>query len=209
MFPEHLPINEDGLEVNEFMNTWRGAGAKPSICPYVVSWKRPSRTACLGLLCLLLVFGLIVLTVHYNGLLGKYYSAERNQQDKYDSRMINRDQFQEKVNKLEMELHGQQRFGQSIYYRSTEKTSWQEGRQECLTRGLDLVIVNKGDWEWIDSTPAATTFWLENEPNNHNRGEDCVVIIHRSTNPSKSWNDVGCHYILNWICENNTIHESM
>ncbi|KAJ7985158.1 hypothetical protein DPEC_G00349180 [Dallia pectoralis] len=146
--------------------------------------------------------------------------------------MKEKDQLQVKLNKLEMERNGPSRFGQSLYYLSTEKKSWSQGRQECRNMGLDLAIVNsqeeqkflyglnnacgdmwiglhdistEGKWEWVDSTLATATYWMKGEPNDYGNAEDCALISHRSTDPLTSWNDAGCdNYSINWICENST-----
>ena len=37
--------------------------------------------------------------------------------------------------------------------------------------------------------------WHPREPNNHNHGEDCVVIS------KGKWNDMPCHWKLSFVCE--------
>ncbi|CAB1333611.1 unnamed protein product, partial [Coregonus sp. 'balchen'] len=181
---EDLVAKEDGFEDEESstMKTMNiGGGVDAQLSLYLQRWKRPSRAMCLGLL--------------------RYYSAGRNQQARFNTLTKERDQLQEKVNKLDMELNGKRTFGESIYYLSTEKTSWHERRQDCQKRGLDLVIINseakqefiygfkkclkvwidlhdikiEEDWEWVDGISATTTYWMKNVPNNYDV-EDCGMF---------------------------------
>ncbi|XP_078122431.1 hepatic lectin-like, partial [Sander vitreus] len=91
-------------------------------------------------------------------------------------------------------------FGDSFYYISSDKMSWNGSRQDCRDRGADLVVVNKrrrafinsfmrifwigltdkeeeGTWKWIDGFILNSTgFWKAGEPSGKYKGmeEDCV-----------------------------------
>ncbi|XP_010867500.4 CD209 antigen-like protein D isoform X2 [Esox lucius] len=180
-------------------------------------WRRPSGVAalCLGLLCLLLLAGIIGLFVYY-GDIGHQYFTERDKLQK------ERDIFQKL---LVTSLNGCKVFGNSIYYVSTEQNTWEYAGQDCRRRGAQLVIINnqeeqrflnalniqtwiglsdietEGTWRWVDGTNLTTAYWGGGEPNNLDEGEDCAVIYHDFTDPVKKWNDTPCTRKLNWICE--------
>lgn len=40
--------------------------------------------------------------------------------------------------------------------------------------------------------------WDEDEPNNHEELEHCVMF---NRSPQMRWNDLRCEHLLNWICE--------
>ncbi|XP_036438801.1 C-type lectin domain family 4 member E-like [Colossoma macropomum] len=89
---------------------------------------------CLGLLCVLLLTAIIVLWIKLNTL-----TAERDQlQTSYNMLTVENNQLQtmkelQPIWKI---------FQSSIYYISTEKKTWDEGRQNCRDKGADLVIIN-------------------------------------------------------------------
>uniref|UniRef100_A0A4W5KS41 C-type lectin domain-containing protein n=1 Tax=Hucho hucho TaxID=62062 RepID=A0A4W5KS41_9TELE len=137
-------------------------------------WKRPSGVAavCLGLLCVLLLVGIIGLSVYY-GVTGHHNSTERDQlqtsyntltkerdqlQTSYNTMTKERDQLQTSYNTMTKErdqlqterdfLSGRltnlswQKFESSWYFLSNESKTWNESRKDCLERGADLVIIN-------------------------------------------------------------------
>uniref|UniRef100_A0A4W5NML2 C-type lectin domain-containing protein n=1 Tax=Hucho hucho TaxID=62062 RepID=A0A4W5NML2_9TELE len=129
-------------------------------------WKRPSGVAavCLGLLCVLLLAGIIGLSV-YNGVIGHHNSTERDQlQTSYNTLTKERDQLQTSYNTLTKERdqqqkekddlmakisnlkqtcpEGWQKFECSCYFLSTVVRPWEESRLDCLERGADLVVIN-------------------------------------------------------------------
>ncbi|XP_014065143.1 CD209 antigen-like protein E [Salmo salar] len=145
---------------------------KPSTRDGVVSsvhvqwWKRPSGVAavCLGLLCVLLLAGIIGLSVYY-GVIGHHNLTERNQLlVSYSNLTKERDQLRTSYNNLTKERdqlqterdflsgrfsnckqscpEGWQKFQSSWYFLSTESKTWKESREDCLERGADLVIIN-------------------------------------------------------------------
>ncbi|KAL6467072.1 hypothetical protein MHYP_G00248760 [Metynnis hypsauchen] len=92
-------------------------------------------------------------------------------------------------------------FQSSVYYISTEKKTWDEGRKNCRDRGADLVIINsreeqefvenlsnsknagvsigltdhekEGDWKWVDGSALTTAYW--DSGNGFSDSQDCVV----------------------------------
>ncbi|KAM8810847.1 macrophage mannose receptor 1-like [Eudromia elegans] len=53
-------------------------------------------------------------------------------------------------------------------------------------------------YAWIDGSPAAYQYWAEDEPNNYQGSEHCVMF---NKSPQMRWNDLNCENSLNWICE--------
>uniref|UniRef100_A0AAQ6IDK2 C-type lectin domain-containing protein n=1 Tax=Anabas testudineus TaxID=64144 RepID=A0AAQ6IDK2_ANATE len=105
----------------------------------------------------------------------------------------------------------------SCYFLSTKSGSWTTGREDCRTRGADLVVIHsaeeqvkcvfmfdtwiglndrdkEGTWKWVDGTPLTVTYWASKEPNNGNADgnvaeEDCVKVL---GSQSSNWNDNLC-----------------
>uniref|UniRef100_A0AAR2L6W6 C-type lectin domain-containing protein n=1 Tax=Pygocentrus nattereri TaxID=42514 RepID=A0AAR2L6W6_PYGNA len=99
--------------------------------------------------------------------------------------------------------------------------SWNEGRQDCIERGADLVVINsreeqkltvckeawigltdrekEGTWKWVDGRELTTRHWRKHQPNN-NGDQDCAVTSFRNDNCS-GWNDLSCLENKYWICE--------
>ncbi|KAM9398242.1 C-type lectin domain family 6 member A-like isoform 2-T2 [Salvelinus alpinus] len=146
-------------------------------------WKRPSgvTAVCLGLLCVLLLAGIIGLSVQYSNV-SKNSSAERDQlQTSYNTLTKERDQLQTSYNNMTKERdqlqterdflsgrltnckqtcpEGWQKFESSWYFLSTESKTWKESRQDCLERGADLVIINS-DKEQTFLFNLKKKFWI-------------------------------------------------
>ncbi|CAJ1053673.1 CD209 antigen-like protein A [Xyrichtys novacula] len=115
-------------------------------------------------------------------------------------------------------------FYSSLYYISPIKTSWQKSRNDCLSRGADLAIINSREeqnflgkinrmmwigltrerkqdtWVWVDGSPLNQSYWDVGEPNNYQgKVEDCVEVNHEDA--ENSWNDRQCKDLNLWICE--------
>ncbi|XP_053086702.1 C-type lectin domain family 4 member E [Pangasianodon hypophthalmus] len=116
-------------------------------------------------------------------------------------------------------------FKSSFYCMSKETKSWDESRQNCSSRGADLVIINsreeqefivkqlgdsvawiglsdrdrEGEWKWVDGTPLTTKYWDSGQPGNTDH-EDCAEIYYSDSN-EVVWNDKTCSVKLHWICE--------
>ncbi|NWX97024.1 MRC1 protein, partial [Nothoprocta ornata] len=64
---------------------------------------------------------------------------------------------------------------------------------------IGLFHLNPDDgYTWIDGSPATYEYWDEDEPNNYQGTEQCVMF---NKSPQMRWNDLNCEYSLNWICE--------
>uniref|UniRef100_UPI003AAA51A3 C-type lectin domain family 4 member E-like isoform X1 n=1 Tax=Centroberyx gerrardi TaxID=166262 RepID=UPI003AAA51A3 len=122
------------------------------------------------------------------------------------------------------------KFDCSCYYVSTGEKTWDESRQDCLSRGADLVIIKgywekeflnrqnkdawlgltdreeEGNWTWVDGTPMRSpkSFWCINQPDNGGIGdpreEDCVHFRY-VVEHFIGWNDAVCHLPKPWIYE--------
>ncbi|XP_053086842.1 CD209 antigen-like protein E [Pangasianodon hypophthalmus] len=116
-------------------------------------------------------------------------------------------------------------FNSSFYCMSNETKSWEESRQNCSSRGADLVIINsreehefisqqlggfdtwiglsdrekEGEWKWVDGTPLTTEYWDSGQLGNTG-DEDCAEIYYSDSN-KVVWNDKTCSEKLHWICE--------
>uniref|UniRef100_A0AAZ3QHR6 C-type lectin domain-containing protein n=1 Tax=Oncorhynchus tshawytscha TaxID=74940 RepID=A0AAZ3QHR6_ONCTS len=182
-------------------------------------WKRPYKVAalCLGLLCVLLLAGIIGLGVHYQ------------LQTSYSTLTKDRDQLQRETIRLNKKLKGKLlgrpchegwiKFETSCYFFSTVNKTWEESRMDCIRREAHLVFINglngankqiwigltdtivEGTWKWVDGTPLTTTYWGDGQPNSWKETEqDCGEFVHRSTDPG-DWNDDGCSVEQYCVCE--------
>uniref|UniRef100_A0A8C5E9L8 CD209 antigen-like protein E n=1 Tax=Gouania willdenowi TaxID=441366 RepID=A0A8C5E9L8_GOUWI len=78
-------------------------------------------------------------------------------------------------------------------------STWENGFWVGLT---DLEKEKK--WVWINNvTEVESRYWSPGEPNNHGPdGEDCAVIVYKSTSPWKTRYDAKCQdHKLYWLCE--------
>ncbi|KAL0968791.1 hypothetical protein UPYG_G00271930 [Umbra pygmaea] len=248
-----------------------GPGDKSSAAKSSVRRTRVS-AVCLGLLCVLLLAGIIVLYVHYSRTSytltkerdqlqtsNKTLTKEKDQlqtsyntltkekdqlQTSYNTLTKEKDQLQTSYNTLTKERDQLQTsnniltqekdqlwryFGYSFYFVSTEKRTWEESRQDCQSRGADLVIINseeeqkflsnfkmeawigltdkdqEGTWRWVDGTVLTTWYWSNSEPNGGRR-ENCGETYNKYSKPGygdflKTWIDNRCEDNLQWICE--------
>ncbi|XP_076027207.1 uncharacterized protein LOC143016655 [Genypterus blacodes] len=103
-----------------------------------------------------------------------------------------------------------------LYMKSLEKT-WNESRDDCVSRGAQLAVISSEDemtfisaffsrgwigltdvetenvWKWIDGTSPKTKHWRVGQPDNY-ANEDCAEIN------EKEWNDLSCSSPNHWIC---------
>uniref|UniRef100_A0A8K9Y461 C-type lectin domain-containing protein n=1 Tax=Oncorhynchus mykiss TaxID=8022 RepID=A0A8K9Y461_ONCMY len=139
---------------------------------HVQWWKRPSGVAavCLGLLCVLLLAGIIGLSVQYSNVSKNSSAAIDQLQTSYNTITKERDQLQTSYSNMTKERdqlqterdvlsgglsdlkktcpEGWQKLESSWYFLSTETKTWKESREDCLERGADLVII-KSDKEKV------------------------------------------------------------
>uniref|UniRef100_A0A8C9Z080 C-type lectin domain-containing protein n=1 Tax=Sander lucioperca TaxID=283035 RepID=A0A8C9Z080_SANLU len=180
---------------------------------------------CLGVLCLLLLTGLVTLVYQLQTSYTNLTKGRDQLQTSYNNLNQERDQFQKRVEDIAKEiidlrkkLQGWVYFSGSFYHVSSTKKSWQESRDDCVQKGADLVIINsreeqvtcprwigltdretEGRWKWVDGTLLSQSYWILSEPNGHMlRDEDCAEISNHLFN---SWNDDLCNSEKFWICE--------
>ncbi|CAB1315461.1 unnamed protein product [Coregonus sp. 'balchen'] len=145
------------------------------------SERRSTRAAavCLGLLCVLLLAGIVGLFVYYNGVMGSFEenilvyktnsSAEKDQlETKYNAMTKERDQLQVERDNLQAKLsmveqHLQQGwiyYKSSLYFISTEMKTWEGSREDCLRSGANLVIINSREEQVFIHGLKKETFWI-------------------------------------------------
>ncbi|XP_071199603.1 CD209 antigen-like protein E isoform X2 [Salvelinus alpinus] len=181
---------------------------------------------CLGLLCVLLLTGIIGLCVHYNGVAGDFEEEQTKLLTETDQLKGEIDNLQNKL--LFMEHHfkmGWCHFGSSFYLFSTVGKTWEQSKQDCVRRGADLVIIDsreeqnlingfngmfwiglsdretEGSWKWVDGTPLTIQYWKSGEPNSYGGEEDYAERSFIYSNTEQSWNDAQCGQLKLGICE--------
>ncbi|KAL1023628.1 hypothetical protein UPYG_G00043730 [Umbra pygmaea] len=149
-------LEDEELSTMNIKDFGCGVGAQFQVC--FQWWKRHSGAVavCLGLLCVLLLTGVIGLSVHYRSQSSMYniLTEEKDQlQTRYNNLSKERQHLQTSNNNLSKErdqlreelnlpISGWKRFGSSWYFVSNEKKSWESSRQDCLSRGANLVTIN-------------------------------------------------------------------
>uniref|UniRef100_A0A671R6K5 C-type lectin domain-containing protein n=1 Tax=Sinocyclocheilus anshuiensis TaxID=1608454 RepID=A0A671R6K5_9TELE len=100
----------------------------------------------------------------------------------------------------------------SLFYLSSERTSWTESRRYCTERGefvrkwsdKDRVWIGltdsdvEGRWKWVDGSTLTSGFWMSAEPDGY-RGENCALTV------VGEWADHPCTEEFNWMCERSTV----
>lgn len=116
-------------------------------------------------------------------------------------------------------------FQSSCYLVSSQRGVWDQGRQDCVQRDADLVIVNspreqafltgfteqawvgmtdreeEGTWLWVDGTPVDKEglLWAPGQPDDAFAKEDCGDLHTRES--FIGLNDSDCMVQAQWICE--------
>ncbi|KAM9398917.1 uncharacterized protein ACWYII_031338 [Salvelinus alpinus] len=143
---------------------------------HVQWWKRPSGIAavCLGLLCVLLLAGIIGLSVYY-GVIGHHDSTERDQlQTRYNNLTKARDQLQTSYNTLTKERDQLQTSSNTL----TKERDQLQKEKDDLMRKLKQTCPE--GWQQFESscyflfTEAKT--WEESRQDCRGRGADLVII---------------------------------
>ncbi|XP_015246938.1 PREDICTED: CD209 antigen-like protein C [Cyprinodon variegatus] len=196
----------------------------------------------LGILSVLLLVGLIVLGLHSWDVAADLSNINDNLTDRLQESNSKLYSMTEERNLLHANLTemmkklnrprgktcptGWTNFSCSCYFRSTVTGSWDEGRQDCLSRGADLVVIKdkdeqdfisrfakektwiglndketEGSWKWVDGTSMNLSFWIKDQPDNGGGDpkwgkEDCAHVYAQS-----QWNDLSCAASLQWICK--------
>ncbi|KAF5893594.1 C-type lectin domain family 4 member E-like isoform X1, partial [Clarias magur] len=148
------------------------------------TWSRCNRVTavCVVLLCVLLLSAVTVLWIKFN----KLNTANNQLQTSYNNLTIERDQLLRERDGCLMTFCNLSRetcfsLNSSLYSISNENKNWTESRQDCRSKGADLVIINSaeeqefitkllsrkawiglndrdrvGEWKWVDDTPLST-----------------------------------------------------
>ncbi|KAI4894704.1 hypothetical protein NFI96_030922 [Prochilodus magdalenae] len=112
--------------------------------------------------------------------------------------------LQRKLSELAEALNkpGWSYFSSSVYYISTEKKTWKEGREDCRRRGADLVIITSseeqefvekirnGQEAWIGLTDEVSENvwkWVDGSALSTRRGQAEVVAMQSGKPPGKEW----------------------
>uniref|UniRef100_A0A672HVZ0 C-type lectin domain-containing protein n=1 Tax=Salarias fasciatus TaxID=181472 RepID=A0A672HVZ0_SALFA len=114
-------------------------------------------------------------------------------------------------------------FRSSFYHISFSKKTWRESRNDCLSRGADLMIIDsqeeqdfsrrftrktwigltdrarEGTWRWVDGTLLNISYWSNGQPNNWWGKEDCAEV--GTSDAENNWNDGRCDRQKYWVCE--------
>ncbi|XP_074549277.1 C-type lectin domain family 10 member A-like [Halichoeres trimaculatus] len=131
--------------------------------------------------------------------------------------------------RVETETHtcprGWLMFASSCYYISSQQRSWDEGREDCVQRDADLVVIDsrqeqafltgftmaawvgmtdrgqEGTWVWVDGTQVdkQRLLWAPGQPDGAFGGEDCGDL--RTMMTFIGLNDYNCSSRARWICE--------
>ncbi|XP_068922822.1 C-type lectin domain family 4 member F-like isoform X2 [Petaurus breviceps papuanus] len=121
--------------------------------------------------------------------------------------------------------------GGNIYYFSSEKKSWEEAQQSCVSENSNLTSVTseeeqafltqtitsshwigltdkgrEGIWHWVDGNhynhSENERFWRANQPDNWDEGKGSTEdCVHLLPGNLKSWNDANCKLSQQWICK--------
>ncbi|XP_074078186.1 C-type lectin domain family 4 member F-like isoform X2 [Macrotis lagotis] len=120
---------------------------------------------------------------------------------------------------------------ENFYYFSSEKKSWAEAQQFCVSKDSNLTSVtsekeqaflfrtiktshwigltdkgSEGIWHWVDGSPydesKSARFWMPNQPDNWHQEQGLTEdCIHMVPGDLRSWNDLNCNSKENWICK--------
>ncbi|XP_026156731.1 C-type lectin domain family 12 member B-like isoform X3 [Mastacembelus armatus] len=159
-------IYDNANKIREYRTGFQSQKGGPHSQNHPPVQRKPLRGAavCLGVLCLLMMVGIISLSIHYvsvkleneqlknrNNLSSSYNQSQndlKQLQEKIDNMAADNSQLQEEVKKLKDEIEGKwcpegwTRFGCSCYFKSTQEKMWLDSRVDCFNRGANLVTIN-------------------------------------------------------------------
>uniref|UniRef100_A0A673Y8W3 CD209 antigen-like protein E n=1 Tax=Salmo trutta TaxID=8032 RepID=A0A673Y8W3_SALTR len=145
-------------------------------------WKRPPVVAavCLGLLCVLLLAGVIGLSVYY-GVFGHHVSTERDQQASYSLLIKERDQLRTSYNNLTKERDQLQTCNNNLTKeRDQLQTLYNTLTKERAQLQADRDPLSNWSWQKFESSwyflSTETKTWEESREDCLKRGADLVII---------------------------------
>ncbi|KAL3984442.1 prefoldin subunit 1 [Sarotherodon galilaeus] len=95
----------------------------------------------LGVLCLLMLAGIIILSIRFTSIKQQLQNQNNNCSEKCPDRW--------------------RRFGSSCYFKSTERKTWSDSRRDCQDKGADLVMINsKEEQEFISELNMRGESWI-------------------------------------------------
>ncbi|KAM6986251.1 CD209 antigen-like protein C [Aplochiton taeniatus] len=156
-------MEERVVDIYESVDTLRGPEPEEAPPQFTAGHQRgvsvpPERRSfraaavCLGLLCVLLLAGIIGLGLHHVTVIDENIREREQINTKYNNtltELMKENQYLVKeTDELQKNLNttcccpSWQKFGSSCYYVSKEYKTWERSRQDCRDRGADLVIIN-------------------------------------------------------------------
>ncbi|XP_053519370.1 C-type lectin domain family 4 member F isoform X1 [Artibeus jamaicensis] len=128
---------------------------------------------------------------------------------------------------LQLITQGWKMYGRNLYYFSSDKKTWQEAEQYCVSQGAHLASVtsaeeqayliqftstsyhwiglndrnSEGTWRWTDgstfSSSGSRQFWSKNQPDNWHNNGGDEDCVQIQ----QKWNDVSCNARYPWVCK--------
>lgn len=78
---------------------------------------------------------------------------------------------------------------------------WLGAKRELTTNHPSFHRSRSNVWKWVDGEPVNNFLWAEDQPNNYNGQQNCIVL---DGGRKWLWNDVTCDLdYLPWICQYN------
>lgn len=133
----------------------------------------------------------------------------------------------------------------SCYFHSRSSSlrlkTWAESRDDCISRGADLVVIDnfdeqvnlneylpkvfgshpygsggiwigltdiqrEGTWVWVNNvTLQGRGYWIQGQPNNFERSEDCAGLWNKVNMARSTWFDGSCTTTKEWLCEREPV----
>uniref|UniRef100_A0A7N6AMA4 C-type lectin domain-containing protein n=1 Tax=Anabas testudineus TaxID=64144 RepID=A0A7N6AMA4_ANATE len=180
---------------------------------------------CLGVLCLLMMVGLIILSVRHVLFNVDLQTRYNNLNDNYNNLNKNFTDLQKTVAE-KFCPEGWRKFGCSCYFKSSDKTTWSESIRDCQNRGSDLVMINSKEeqefvtklnmneefwiglktewteqqwkWKWVDGSPLKETFEVTGELKYHTDKFYVAFSDQRGEWTKSRYYD---YHQKTWICE--------
>ncbi|XP_026156706.1 CD209 antigen-like protein E isoform X2 [Mastacembelus armatus] len=127
--------------------------------------RKPLRGAavCLGVLCLLMMVGIISLSIRYVSVKLENEQLKiriNNLSSSYNQSQNDLKQLQEKIHRTWCP-EGWTRFGCSCYFKSSEEKTWPNSWSDCRDKGADLVTINsKEEQEFVTKLNVTGQFWI-------------------------------------------------